>query len=328
MFMLSRKSLFKYISWEPIFSAARKIKLNKKVAVLMYHEVLDDDEAIDAWTVVKKSDFIKQINYLQNHFKIVSLDDALEIIGNNTPDENLAVITFDDGYKGNYKVVLPIIKSMGIPITVFIATDAVQSQTLYWYDQLIISLQANSRITIDLSHYGLGAYHTGRHKAERKWNEIEKLLVDLKTLMPDKRKGVVEHIIGRIDSVSSAVLLPLSIDEIREMAKSPLVTFGAHSHCHNRLVQLETDKVRESINESKTLLEEWTGRRIRHFAYPNGDYNRGIINILQEAGFVTGFTTISRLWRKDDTAFAIPRMGIGRYDPFGFFKGRISGILI
>lgn len=330
--MLSRNSLSNYISFEPALGFARKVTLSGRIVVLMYHEVLPD-EAIDAWTVVKKSDFIRQMDYLLRHFKIVSLNEALKIMSDSDqPDKNIAVVTFDDGYSGNYSIVLPVIKSMGIPVTFFISTGAVQNQTLYWYDQLIIELQTVGTVTVRLNDFGLGAYHISHYdNGEKRWTEIEKMLSDLKTLVPDERTKAVEYILDKINSrpaISADSLLPLTINEIKEMARSPLVTFGAHSHCHNRLIQLDKEKIKESINTSKDLLEQWTGQKILHFAYPNGDYDAYVIDVLKDAGFVSGLTTKAKLWEKTDSSFAIPRIGIGRYDSFGFFKARASGILI
>jgi len=246
-------------------------------------------------------------------------------------DKNIAVVTFDDGYSGYHSVILPIIKSMGIPVTFFISTSAIQNQTLYWYDQIITALQSASKVSINLGNFGLGTYRINRYDAgQKRWTSIEKMLSDVKTLTPEDRAKAVEYILDKINNgqAVTACLSPLSISEIKEMARSPLVTFGAHSHCHNRLVQLNKEKVKESINTSKNLLEEWTGQKISHFAYPNGDYNSDVINALQNAGFVSGLTTKAQLWTKDDSFFEIPRIGIGRYDSFGLFKARVSGILI
>ena len=43
----------------------------------MYHDIGRDDDDIDIWQVVRRRDFLQQVNYLRQHYDIVSLDEAL-----------------------------------------------------------------------------------------------------------------------------------------------------------------------------------------------------------------------------------------------------------
>ena len=86
------------------------------VSVLMYHEVLEDEEDIDAWTVIRASDFRKQMEYLKSHHDVISLDAACELMRNvDRIKAKHAVVTFDDGYTGNRRVVLPIMAELNSP---------------------------------------------------------------------------------------------------------------------------------------------------------------------------------------------------------------------
>jgi peptidoglycan/xylan/chitin deacetylase (PgdA/CDA1 family) len=293
---------------------------------------LKDSDEIDAWTVVKESQFLKQVKYLKNHFCLISLDEALQWMELPTAcDRPLAVLTFDDGYAGNRRVVLPIIDSMAIPITVFVSTSWIQNQQLYWYDRVILALQSvrAGSFEVDLRHVGIDRVRfASRDIGESRWNKIQRLLSALKDLSPKVREGVVEDISvqsGNDCLNSKAPVSPMSIDELKELAASKFVTIGAHSHCHNRLVQLSSEQIEESLGRSKQLLEKWTGKLIRHFAYPNGDYNLQTIALVKQAGFSSATTTVERLWSASDSAFEIPRIGIGRYDSFGQFKVRSLG---
>jgi peptidoglycan/xylan/chitin deacetylase (PgdA/CDA1 family) len=240
-----------------------------------------------------------------------------------------AVITFDDGYAGNKNIVLPIIKSTNVPVTIFVSTGAVQDQTLYWYDRLIIALQGYKATTISLKHPSMGSYHINRSKGSRNWVEIQRLLTDLKTLEPSLREKTVKDILVDVSStkkVHSYAMAPLTIGDLRELAACSLITIGAHSHCHNILTQLSKDGIRNSIQKSKNLLESWINRTVSYFSYPNGDYNDTVINILKETEFTCGMTTNSKPWGTNASYFTIPRIGIGRYDSLNYFKVKVSGI--
>ena len=139
------------------------------------------------------------MEYLSKHFNLVSLQDALQQINNplnNGYDKPSVVVTFDDGYAGNYRVLLPIVKSMNMPVTVFVATKHIQDQSLYWYDRLINALQGEENIS--LNHLLLGKYRINQCKGAENWREIE-AFIDLKALEPAKREDVVEDIIKGIN---------------------------------------------------------------------------------------------------------------------------------
>jgi len=324
-----KNAVYKALSWEPVLSYSRKTRLHNKCVILMYHEVADDSDEIEAWTVVRRSGFIKQMEYLSRHFNIVSLGEAIHQMANSRDmNRPMAVITFDDGYAGNKNVLLPIVESMNIPVTVFVSTKAVQEQIVYWYDRLIRALQGNKVIDINLTHLSLSEYRINRCKGAENWREIERLLRDLKTLKPDAREKAVSSTLADLQSSEEQTyhIAPLTINDVHQLADCPLVTIGAHSHCHNILTQLAADDIRRSVRMSKDLLETWISRKVDYFAYPNGNYDDLVCNILREEGFKCSLTTVSRPWEMGEPLFTIPRIGVGRYESFDHFKAKVSGV--
>lgn len=92
----------------------------KEISVLMYHSVEDG-----AWKLgVSKSEFIKQLAYLKEHYTLVPLADIVAFMKGEVglPDKAVA-LTFDDGYADIYETVFPLVKESRIPITVFLTTD-------------------------------------------------------------------------------------------------------------------------------------------------------------------------------------------------------------
>ena len=65
---------------------------------------------------------------------------------------------------------------------------------------------------------------------------------------------------------------------------------GAHTCTHPRLSQIPRDSAREEIFSSKKKLEDQFGQPVEHFAYPFGDYNEAVVELVREAGFKTGVT--------------------------------------
>jgi peptidoglycan/xylan/chitin deacetylase (PgdA/CDA1 family) len=66
---------------------------------------------------------------------------------------------------------------------------------------------------------------------------------------------------------------------------------GAHTMTHPRLTQIPLAQAREEIAASKKMLEDLFGQPICHFAYPYGDWNAAVRDLVIEAGFETACTT-------------------------------------
>ncbi|CAB4244233.1 Polysaccharide deacetylase family protein [Methylacidimicrobium sp. AP8] len=65
---------------------------------------------------------------------------------------------------------------------------------------------------------------------------------------------------------------------------------GGHTLTHPSLPRLAPDEARREILDGKKKLEDRFGRRIEHFAYPYGDWNARIRDLVEEAGYRTACT--------------------------------------
>jgi len=300
-----------------------------RIAVLMYHELARDDADIEAWTVIREGEFVRQLEFLVRHYDIVSLDQALA--HRHSPRASTrprVVITFDDGDRGNATVLLPIIEAFKVPIIIYIATRQIAEAKSYWFDRIINALQTNQVVTVDFRAYGLRRYQINRIRGEKNWHRISCLLEDLKSLTPDTREEAVETVLGSLPAAvrrRDSQIEPMNVSQVRALATSPYITIGAHSHCHNILPQLEPAEIEQSIRLSKTLLENWTGRSVDHFAYPDGVYDDTVSEIVRRAGFRSAVMTEPTLWRDGDSSFSIPRIAVGRYDSLERFKLNLIG---
>lgn len=328
--LFAKTAMYQLAAWEPLFGPVRRRQLSGKAVVLMYHELAEDGDDVEAWSVVRRTDFVKQMDYLRSKFDVLSLSQAIAQMAQPTSsDRPMAVVTFDDGDRGNRDVLLPVIETLDLPVTIFVATGQVQDQRSYWYDRLINALQVNAPVTVAHPAASPATCVVNETRGERNWARIQHLLSSLKKLEPAKREQVVDDVIKSIERYEprSRGIAPLAVSDVRELADRPLVTIGAHSHCHNILTQLDRQAALESAARSKELLESWTGRRVSYFAYPNGDFNDAVISAVVEAGFEAAVTTDPRPWERGERLFALPRIGVGRYDTLDVFKvGLVGGI--
>jgi peptidoglycan/xylan/chitin deacetylase (PgdA/CDA1 family) len=317
------------LAWEPVIRGLRHRMLADTIVMLMYHELVEDDADIDAWTVVRRSSFLRQMEYLRTHFDVVSLEEAIARRARPARSSRpVAVITFDDGDRGNVDILLPIVERLELPVAIFVATRQIVEQRSYWFDDVMNALQTVEPVRIELSSHGLGDYHVNTVRGPRNWVEIQRLLTDLKGLLPVAREQAVCKLLADLQGKAKrpgSQLAPLSLDGLRALSACPLVTVGAHSHCHNILTQIESAEVMESVATSKRLLETWTGKDVWSFAYPNGDFDDEVVDVVRRLGFRCAIGTGERLWEPEDSLFGIPRMGVGLYDSLATFKLSLLG---
>lgn len=81
----------------------------------------------------------------------------------------------------------------------------------------------------------------------------------------------------------------MSIEQLREI-NGDLLTIGSHTANHFKLSTLNDEKLRLELSESKQFLEEITGSEISLISFPNGDFNKNIIQKSFETGYKRVFT--------------------------------------
>jgi peptidoglycan/xylan/chitin deacetylase (PgdA/CDA1 family) len=324
-----KSRLFRYYLPDIIAAGAIRRIPSSSGIVLMYHEVLPDDVIIPAWTIVRESDFCWQMHYLQKHFDVVTMDEAVErVAGRREAKRPFAVVTFDDGYKGNVDIVLPLMESSGLPFILYAATQAIVEGCLYWYDEIINLLNSQEDVSVNLTWDGQEEhFKIPRHlKENRRWKEVQRLLTRLKAMPPEERERNVRCIAGEYGGIDS-VLEMLNPANLKRLAGSNCVTVGSHTHQHELLDQLAPGDVRETLYTSNEHITRITGSRPKHFSYPNGNFNQLVLCEVQDAGYETAVTTLAGIWSSLNYRLNIPRVGIGRFETREQFKARLSGFI-
>ena len=133
---LWKKSLLSlyYHSSLPLRSLARWHRCRQgfePISILFYHRIADD--AATPWTLPNKL-FQQQMDWLQQHFEIVSLQEAqhrMQLRHNSRP---CVCITFDDGYADNCQQAIPYLVKQQIPCTYFVSTNHILTGQPFQHD--------------------------------------------------------------------------------------------------------------------------------------------------------------------------------------------------
>ncbi len=136
-------------AWRIATSPWRQMQLNRAkragtvpVGILFYHRV--SDSSSNPWTI-SSNGFEKQVNWLNDHFDIVSLDEAQRRIRSGTNSVPTVCLTFDDGYADNCSFAVPLLIGRQIPFAYFVTTWHTKSGRPFEHDvQRGCPLQPNS----------------------------------------------------------------------------------------------------------------------------------------------------------------------------------------
>ena len=280
---------------------ARRAREQRRPLILGYHRVVEDFASVSQTEMpsmlIGRAMFERHIEWVGKSFQFVSLDDIAEHVSGGRPfTRPVAAITFDDGYRDVYENAFPVLRRKGIPGAMFVVTDLISRPQWQTHDRL---------------------YHLV-DRAFNTWDDPKRRLFELMTEL----RLPTDHIFcrGSLNSSMSAVsaLLPVlpqadvrrlmncletrvDVDANGDMPLSltwPMVhemrrggvTIGSHTRSHVCLPMENPEAIKEELEGSKRVLEEELGDPIEHFAYPDGQFNPGVVSALHDAGYRCAYT--------------------------------------
>ncbi|MCB1247734.1 MAG: polysaccharide deacetylase family protein, partial [Acidimicrobiia bacterium] len=131
--------------------------------------------------------------------------------------------------------------------------------------------------------------------------------------------GEVERLVVDIPSMSM-----LSWEDLDEMSRSG-VTVGSHGVHHELHNPAQPDDVlRDELKGSRDDIVRRLQVRCTTLAYPNGDYTSRSIELADEIGYRTAFTTEDGLATPDRRMLALPRISAPGTES-GFIRALLAG---
>jgi len=115
---------------------------------------------------------------------------------------------------------------------------------------------------------------------------------------------------------------PLTVDELRELAASPVIDVAPHTRRHPALAHQPIAVQRDEIAGSTDELAEWVGQRASVFSYPFGgpgaDYDSETVAAVRRAGFQLAVANFPARVTPLSSRFAIPRHLVRNWDATEF----------
>lgn len=265
--------LLYFFGWRP--------QLNLKcgnVKALLFHGVCRDNEPLINGRFIRLSQLDKLLGVISAHFQAIGVEDyGSHILSTSKPK---IVCTFDDGYKNNLELALPLFEKYNIPFVIFCNNTPFNLMDLldianYWQPKLIEKFKKQFNFLKSFSQI----------KAHCKVQNAK--------VVSEMRSYLWKNLSPEVKEKSKRYWELLSDADILSLSKNKLVSFGNHGADHlsyNCLTE------QEMLLDLKSVEERFKRMAIKleGFAYPYSESSEGTISLVHKAGYDVQFSEFTK----------------------------------
>jgi peptidoglycan/xylan/chitin deacetylase (PgdA/CDA1 family) len=250
----------------------------------------------------------RQLAFLRRVASVVPLGDGLAALAAGRPLPPRAVaLTFDDGYRDNLRLAVPILERLGLPATFFLVPGLLSRTTRPWWELVgwACGRAGPDRVEFEGRTVGL-ATPAARRKAAATVAEL------VKRRDRAARDAAVAELVARCQPAGTPGEDALFLDweEAGRLAARGFA-IGSHTLHHSILAEEPPAEQASDLELSRRRLQERLGVPVELLAYPNGtpaDYDRTTIEAAARAGYA-GAVTVVGGWNRPAT----PRYELRRF---------------
>jgi poly-beta-1,6-N-acetyl-D-glucosamine N-deacetylase len=257
----------------------RKISARSKITILVYHK---PEEAA----------FRKHMNYLAERFNFISQSDLVDFFYSDkqfSMPEYALLITFDDGWKENHKLINTITEYKFRPV-IFLTSHLINTNRNFWFTtcnpaetKRLKRMSTTRRLNTMLSSYN--------YFPEKEFPENRQVF---------------------------------NLDELQKMKE--IADIGSHTCFHPILTKCNLMEKSNEINGSIERLEELLEIPVISFAYPNGDYDLETIEILKARNIKIARTTDAGWNNRNSDPYRLKVTGVSDNATVSKLAFEITGI--
>jgi poly-beta-1,6-N-acetyl-D-glucosamine N-deacetylase len=235
--------------------------------------------------------FEKSIKWLiKNGFTIITAGELVKILqGTIRAAPGSVWISLDDGWKENMANVVPVAAENKIPVTFFISTGPVEAGGFFWWS---------------------AADKYRKFLSEPYKSDIEMLWKVSETERAEAIKELYKKINGgKFDNLSDREAM--TIEDVKKIAEYDTFTIGSHTINHVITSNCNEKELKYELDESKRKLQEWTGREVNIFSYPNGDYEDREKKYLKQSDYIMATVQDDDFITTETDIYKVPRFSVG-----------------
>lgn len=262
--------------------AKRKLGEEGAIVVLAFHRVLDDEgcqkTASLPGMIVHTGTFAAMAEFLTQRYRVV---DVMTAEPGRRSNRVQIALTFDDGWADNARLLFPLVRRSGLPVSIFVCTGVCGQEAPFPPERIVARMRAGAEPA-----------------AER---EIEAAIEEVKRGVPVPEDGfpAPEGPYREVDRT-------MTWDQITRMRQAG-IRFGSHTRTHAALPALARARADEELAGARADLERALGGPCEALAYPYGKTNPDVREWVHEAGYRLAFTIERGAWTRDCDRLNIPR---------------------
>ncbi|MEX8505792.1 polysaccharide deacetylase family protein [Leptothrix ochracea] len=273
--------------------------------ILMYHRVLAQPDPLQpevpdaAWVNM-------QLALFAQSFNVLPLPEAVQLMRENRLPPRAMCLTFDDGYRDNHDVALPLLRSHNIRATVFVASGFLGDGRIF-NDTVVEAVRRLPSGTVDLRFAGMGIHPVGDFASRRAL--MGPLTQNIKYQKPEERAESCRRLQDLADSPlpDDLMMRPEHVQALHRQG----IDIGGHTVNHPILALLDDVQARHEIEANRAYLRDLTGETPRTFAFPNGkpnrDYTKAQAQLVRQAGYEAAVSTAYGIANASQDLFELPR---------------------
>jgi len=296
----------------------------KRLLIITYHGIREDASPARSWLLLPVSEFARQMEFLHANYDVVSIDDALTT---ETSARPRACITFDDGYRNNLDLALPILQGLRLPATIYLPTAFIDTSHVLWTTLLDLGLpKASPSARAQIAELLLLPHDPSTATFVHGASDA------LKAVGPREREYLLKKIFAVIPAPTPEETRPhafMTWSEVHRMETTGLISIGAHTAHHEIVRNLDDVSLQDELRSSVEEVAKRCTRPSRTFAYPNGraiDFDERSGDILASLGCIAAVSTIEGLNDASTPPFALRRISVGGAMRFAEFRSHVSGL--
>jgi peptidoglycan/xylan/chitin deacetylase (PgdA/CDA1 family) len=250
-----------------------------------------------------------QLRRLKQLATVVPLEDALEALAASQPlPARAAAITFDDGYRDNLDIAVPLLEKYDLPATFFVVPGLLSGTVRPWWELLAWGF-AHAQSAV-VGWEGRSLPTSGRHgRRAFRW-----LAERLKVLDFATREERVDQLLGLLRPKGrwDGDRLFLDWDGAHQLVRRGF-SVGSHSMRHAILSREAPEEQARDLVNSRNELETELGVRVPLLAYPNGtrvDYDEHTVRAALGAGHTHALAAHAGVNGPSTSPYGHPRFAI------------------
>lgn len=239
--------------------------------------------------------FARRMHALKRRgYRVIPLAEGCRRLAAGTLEARDLVITIDDGWKGTYRDMLPVLSECNFPATLYVATEPIiQGEPLIHLLTVYMVERSTRRpeeyaglfpeLGLSSTQRGQLAQALSRHIFTHPTAAARRIAID-----------EIGHKLG-IDTVElseRAAFHLMTLEEVRA-AHECGVDVQLHTHTH-KMHGFVPSRVKEEITLNRQHVTQITGRppsELVHFCYPSGLFHPSVYEVLRQTGIISATTT-------------------------------------